>query len=87
MCVGCVSVGTAGLEQHLADVFVSEAVEDRVEQGAACRRNQGGIGVEGGAGCVSQQPPEGEGHPAAHEDAEHQEQPREAPPTPVFACI
>lgn len=85
--VWCVSVGTACLEQHLPDVFVSETVEDWVQQGAASRWNQGGIGVEGRTGCISQQPPEGERHPAAHEDAEHQDQPGEAPPTYMFACI
>lgn len=80
-------MGTACLEQHLPDVFVSETVEDWVQQGAASCRNQGGIGVEGGTGSISQQPPEREWHPAAYEDAEHQDQPREALTTSVFACI
>lgn len=87
LCVLCVSVGAARLEQHLANVFVSKTVEYRVQQRAACCRDQGGIGVQRRAGCISQQPPEGERHPAAHKHTEHQEQPREAPPTAVFACI
>lgn len=32
MSVVCGSVGAAGLEQHLANVFVSETVENRVQQ-------------------------------------------------------
>ncbi len=87
VCVLCVSVGAAGLEQHFANVFVSQTVEDRVQQRASRRWHQGGIGVQRRAGRVSQQPPEGERHPAAHKHTEHQNQPREAPPTAVFACI
>ncbi|KAF3833818.1 hypothetical protein F7725_025022 [Dissostichus mawsoni] len=64
-----------------------KTVEDRVQQRAARRWHQSGIGVQRRAGRVPQQPPEGEGHPAAHKHTEHQDQSREAPPTAVFACI
>lgn len=83
----CASVGAAGLDQHLANVFVSQTVEYWVQQRATRRWHQGGIGVQRRAGRVSQQPPEGEGHPAAHKHTEDQDQPREAPPAAVFACI
>ena len=51
--VVCACVRAAGLQQHLADVLVPQAVEQRVQQGAAGRWHQGGVGVQRGAGRVS----------------------------------
>lgn len=75
------------MEQHLTNVFVSQTVEYGVQQGASCSWHQGGIGVERRAGCISQQPPQRERHPAAHKHTEDQDQPRETSPTARFACI
>lgn len=47
------SMRATGLEQDLTNVFVSQTVEYRVQQRAACRRQQGGVGVQGRAGCIS----------------------------------
>lgn len=77
----------AGAKQHLTNVFISQTVEDGIEQGAACCWHQGGIGVQGRAGCVSKQPPKGERHPASDKHTQDQDQSGEAPSGAVSVCI
>lgn len=73
VCAVCESVRAAGVEQHLANVFVSQTVENGVQERAARCWHQGGIGVQRRARCISQQSPEGERHPATHKHTEDQD--------------